>query len=377
VSLNPGSGTDAVNVGNFSHGVQDIQAPLAIDGPDGPTFTLTVDGSLNNGGTSATLDTFIPAGETLPFGRIAGLAPASITYELADTASPITINGGSGGNTFTILSTGAQTLNLSGGAGNNTLVGPNTANTWDITGHNRGTLGSASGGPVVFTKFQNLVGGSSTDTFFFHTGGSLSGSIDGQGGSNTLDYSGFSGDLNVNLPLGIATGVAGGIANIQNVTGSIGNDLIVGDANPNILIGGTGRNLIIGGAGGDTLGEVAANTGDNILIGGTTDYDQNLAALEAVFAEWTRTDLGFNDRASDLLNGTNGQGATPLNIVNGQLVLLNNATVHADNAADTLTGGGKGTSGTGTGRNWFFVDADDTITNLLKGKYGDKITQVH
>jgi Ca2+-binding RTX toxin-like protein len=250
-------------------------------------------------------------------------------------------------------------------------VGPNTATTWNIAGQNRGTLGS-----VTFANFQNLVGGSSTDAFVFQSGGSLSGSVDGQGGSNTLDYSAYIGNLFVNLPLGTATGVAGGIRNIQNVTGSIGNDLIVGDANPNILIGGTGRNLIIGGAGADTLSEVAANTGDNLLIGGTTDFDKNLAALNAVFAEWTRTDLGFNDRVSDLLNGTNGQGATPLNSVNGQLVLLNNATVHADNAADTLTGGGKGTSGTGTGRNWFFVDADDIITNFLKGKNGDKKTRV-
>jgi hypothetical protein len=284
----------------------------------------------------------------------------------------VSILGGSGNDRFTVASPLPATgISIDGGAGTNTLVGPNTANTWSITGPNAGTLG-----PIAFANFQNLAGGSSTDSFFFHTGGSLSGSIDGQGGSNTLDYSAYSGNLKTNLPLGMSTGVAGGIRNIQNVTGSIGNDLIVGDANANILIGGTGRNVIIGGAGADTLSEVAANTGDNLLIGSTTDYDQNLAALDAVFAEWTRIDLGFNDRASDLLNGTNGQGATPLNSVNGQFVLLNNATVHADKAGDTLTGGGKGASGMGTGRNWFFVDADDTITNPVKGKNGDKTTQV-
>ena len=99
----------------------------------------------------------------------------------------------------------------------------------------------------------------------------------------------------------------------------------MGDANPNVLMGGTGRNMLIGGAGADTL-DASRSQGDNILIGGTTIYDGTanyLADLDAVFAEWTRTDLGFRDRYSDLVNGTNSVGATPLNEVNGQLVLLN------------------------------------------------------
>jgi hypothetical protein len=65
-----------------------------------------------------------------------------------------------------------------------------------------------------------------------------------------------------------------------------------------------------------------------------------------------------------------------LNTLNGQYILLNNATVHADNAADTLTGGGKGLDGTGGGRNWFFADADDILTNFVTGQNGDKKTKV-
>jgi hypothetical protein len=40
---------------------------------------------------------------------------------------------------------------------------------------------------------------------------------------------------------------------LHDVTGSVGDDLLVGDANANVLIGGTGRNVIIGGGGGDTI----------------------------------------------------------------------------------------------------------------------------
>jgi hypothetical protein len=177
----------------------------------------------------------------------------------------------------------------------------------------------------------------------------------GTGATNTLDYSGYTGDILVDLPLGAATGVDGGISHFANVTGSQGNSLIVGDANPNILIGGTGRNALIGGGGADTL-DASPATGGNILIGGTTDFDTNLAALNAIFAEWTRTDLGFSDRVSDLLTGSNSTGLAPLNSVDGTLVLLNQTTVHADTSPDTLTGG--------FGRNWHFVDFDDVITNF-------------
>jgi Ca2+-binding RTX toxin-like protein len=75
------------------------------------------------------------------------------------------------------------------------------------------------------------------------------------GGTNTLDYSAYTGDVTVDLPLGFATGLGGGISNIQNVTGSDGNDLLVGDGNANVLVGGTGRNVLIGG-GADALGRL-------------------------------------------------------------------------------------------------------------------------
>jgi parallel beta-helix repeat protein len=290
----------------------------------------------------------------------------------AGAVSSIVVDTGDGSDTIHVASAIGVPVSIDGGTGANTLVGPDMINTWQVSGANQGSLNAN----VTFARIQNLTGGAASDAFAFATSGRLDGTLDGAGGVNTLDYSAYAGNIVVDLPLGLATGVAGGIGHIWNVTGSVGNDLIVGDANPNLLIGGTGRNVIIGGAGGDTIKEVAANTGDNLLIGGTTDYDLSLAALNAIFAEWTRADLGFNDRASDLLNGTNAQGATPLNTLNGQLVLLNNVTVHADNALDTLTGGGKGSDGTGTGRNWFFVDSDDIITNYLTGKNGDKKTKV-
>jgi hypothetical protein len=189
---------------------------------------------------------------------------------------------------------------------------------------------------------------------------------------NKLDYSAYTGTVQVNLPLGMATGFAK-VSGIQDVTGSIGNSLLVGDANPNILVGGTGRNVLIGGGGGDTL-DGSRSTGDNILIAGTTVYDGTpdyLLDLDAIFAEWTRTDLmkpidTYHIRFSDLSNGSGS--SNPLNVVNGKLILLNNQTVHADPRSDTLIAS-NGIDPTTFNRvhNWLFDDfsAADVIIGFL------------
>jgi len=180
-------------------------------------------------------------------------------------------------------------------------------------------------------------------------------SIDGGGGSNTLDYAAYTTGVSVNLAAGTATDLAG-IAHIQNVIGGSGNDTLVAGADRSILIGGGGADKLVGGS------------GEDILIGGTTDFTQpklNLAAWSAILNEWNRTDLGFDDRVSDLMTGANAKGVAALNVVDGKAILLNSKTVHGDLAADTLTGG--------TGLDWFFIDVLDLIPNL---KPGDKVTKV-
>jgi Ca2+-binding RTX toxin-like protein len=158
------------------------------------------------------------------------------------------------------------------------------------------------------------------------------------------------------MPVHLATAVNGGISRIQNVVGSIGNDLIVGDGNANVLQGGTGRGIIIGGAGPD---QITGGNGDNILIGGTTIWDANLTALQAIFQEWTNTTLGFDQRVNALRQGI---------IVGGHTYALNSSTVHADSSSDSLIGG--------PGRNWFFVDFDDVIDNGAGPGPNDRVTRV-
>src|SRR5262249_19008278 len=62
-----------------------------------------------------------------------------------------------------------------------TLTGANATNAWAITGANSGTVNGLN-----FANFGNLTGGSAVDTFTVGTSGSLTGTVNGGGGSNIL-----------------------------------------------------------------------------------------------------------------------------------------------------------------------------------------------
>jgi phospholipase C len=116
---------------------------------------------------------------------------------------------------------------------------------------------------------------------------------------------------------------AGGGASV--VVGGGGNDEVQGGPGPSIVIGGSGHD------------QLRADVGAAILIGGDTAFDANLAALKALGAEWSRTDLTgtpqsvYQRKVADLTFG--GAGAR-----NGTF-LLNSTTVHEDGARDELRGG--------------------------------------
>jgi hypothetical protein len=279
-----------------------------------------------------------------PGGSIAGSLDGgggSNTLDYSALSTPVTLD--LQGHTATgIGGTFANISHFIAGSGGNTLVGPDTPSVWVVTGPNTFTVEG-----LTFSAFQSIVGGSGADRFVIQTGGSLSGSIDGGGGSNTLDYSQYAGSILIDLAIHSATGIGQGVFRIQNVTGSIGNSMLVGDPNANVLTGGTGRNVIIGGGGPDTI---IGGGGDNILIAGSTVYDQNLQALQAIMAEWDRTDLSFEQRVAQLIS--NGRNDDRLN---GSFVLTKD-TVHSDEAGASIAGGG--------GLGWVFMDLKvDSLTN--------------
>ena len=96
------------------------------------------------------------------------------------------------------------------------------------------------------------------------------------------------------------------------------------------------------------------------LIGGTTAYDQNLTALDAIMAEFARTDRNFHQRVSAIMNGGGLNGSFVLNTD----PTLRPVTVFDDGAADVLTGGG--------GLDWFFAHMKQDVINNRRA--GDMVT---
>jgi Immunoglobulin I-set domain/Dockerin type I domain len=119
-----GNGTfsvhDTVNVGDAGS-VQGIVGTLNIENP--PSFdALTIDDSADTTGRTVALGSSTLS-DGSPSGYVRGLAPADVNYEYADIASPITINGGSGGNTFTVTDTASgPAIILNTGAGDDTVA---------------------------------------------------------------------------------------------------------------------------------------------------------------------------------------------------------------------------------------------------------------
>jgi hypothetical protein len=140
-----------------------------------------------------------------------------------------------------------------------------------------------------------------------------------------------------------------------DATGSSANNVLEGGAGNDTLHAGSGRDLLVGGLGADVLN---GNGGDDILIGGTTDYDSNLAALNAIMAEWGRTDADYSTRVKHLSGSLGGLNSG---------FLLTTRTVHDDAASDTLSGG--------AGTDWYFALLSGANKDVIKGQVpGEVVT---
>jgi Ca2+-binding RTX toxin-like protein len=202
------------------------------------------------------------------------------------TVENVVLNAASGGNTFLVHSLSAATaLTLNAGANSDTLT--------MLPGSLAGTL-----------------------------------TVDGQGGTNTLDYTAYSTDVMVNLPLGTATDIAYGISNIHNVAGGAGHDILVGDLLANMLRGGIGRDLLIGGLGADRLD---GGDDDDLLFDGTTAYDNDPTTLQNIRSVWADPALLYPDRVEAI-----------------RTAYLDPLAVTSDGDADQLLGLG--------GLDWFWAD---------------------
>jgi hypothetical protein len=276
-----------IDLGVTVHIVPGGATPIILDGGDDGLLELDDQGN-------TTSRTFTLTNTTVSWGG------PTLTWTGLGT---LTINGGSGGNTFNILTTSA-------------------------------------------TAGVNLVGGVGGDTFQFADGASITGTITG-GGSATLDYSAYSTSVVVDLQTGSATGVGGSVSGISSVLGGSATpagasvyNLLIGNGG-NTLTGGTGRrNILVAGGSASTL---VAGDNEDLLIAGSTTYDTEtgLGNWQQIAAYWAGSD-DYATRVANLSSGTgvplldatvvtgNGGG----NVLNGQGAL---ALIFTD-TSDTISG---------------------------------------
>jgi hypothetical protein len=225
-----------------------------------------------------------------------------------------------------------------------------TVNGWTGTGSLTGTTDTVTATESTTIKLtnSNLTAGTMSLNLLGITSANLTASATSGNPTVIIDASGFTGTTSLTAS---GTGNAillGGSGNGSKLTATgSGDDILIGGPGTDTLTDlGTGRSILIGGGGANTI----TGNGADILISGTTVYDgnttANIAALDAILAEWSSTD-SYAVRISKISKGV-GAGGTDA---------LNAATVHSNGVANRVSDGSGATQD-----NWFIVSSKDAVT---------------
>jgi Ca2+-binding RTX toxin-like protein len=240
-------------------------------------------------------------------------------------------------------------------------------------------VSSADGGVLdrvlTFNGQMNLVGGLANDTFQFTTG-TLAGTIDGRGGTNSLDYSHDGGvavlvNLHTDAAPDVNGGAAGGFANINRLVGSTAVDTLLGPAGTNLwtitgpntgkvnnvafvgverLVGGPGLDTFKFGPAGSVLG-LDGGGGSTAPTNDWLDYSAWTAAVTVNLATGS---------ASGVIGGVEESVRNIQNVIGG----AGNDTLIGDAQGNILTGGGGSD----------LVQAGSGRSLLIGGSGGDTVT---
>ena len=415
-TISSGNGQDSFNVG--------AAVPVTIQAGGGnDTLTMTATGSYVSSFDGAAGTDTIRGGNQKNFFDVNSAYGGVVYLSRGVNSSNLTFTntenliGNALVDTFSITSNSARMSVINGGNGNDFLAfsGTNGANASfaysnqleaNVAGSSLGTVkyfnysnATASVGVIdSFASAENLVGGSGDDVIRMGPGGSLSGTLNGGTGNNTLDYSTYSSGVTVNLLNKAATGIGSGstlrTSNIRDVFGSSIRDSLTGDTGNNILVGNNGNDYITGGDGNDILigsfgqDTVVGGAGWNLDIGGYVDFETggNVATaygipsnyvdfvLRSMMNEWSgvTNDSNFLTKTSTI--GTTGVSvATPgnVNYTNIRMYSSNgnpgpDGTVFDDNLINTITAGT-------LQQNWVFYGTRDVTTDGSKVKKSSQI----
>jgi hypothetical protein len=227
---------------------------------DGPSWTFAGVQNLMGGGGNNRF-------HVLRTGSLTGLleggsGPLNLLSYAGD-ASAVLVNLQT--NTATGVGSFANIESLVGAGAASTLLGADGGSAWQVTGANTGRAGT-----LAFSGFANLTGGTGSDFFAFLARGSLTGTLDGGGGLNTVSYAAAPAALTVDLAHGTAVTSTGAVltAGLANVGRFVANP-----AWTNTLLGPNVNTIWqIGGTNQGRAGAVAFENFANVTGGTAVDY---------------------------------------------------------------------------------------------------------
>ncbi|MCS6627310.1 calcium-binding protein [Roseibacterium beibuensis] len=198
----------------------------------------------------------------------------------------------------------------------------------------------------------------------------------GGGGVDHVTYSTAAAGVTVSLTLGAASddgdGGTDSLSGIENLTGSIFNDVLAGSGADNRIVGGAGNDTVDGLNGNDLL---LSGAGVDVFNGGggidTVDYSGAAAGMRAQLN--TNASINDGDGATDTFSGVEnltgsafndiliGDGA--VNVLRGG---LGSDTLIGLGGADVLWGGAGALNALqgGTGDDLYVLEANDSITEF-------------
>lgn len=142
-----------------------------------------------------------------------------------------------------IVVTGGILTSLDGGLGIDTLQATDGNDTIEITDTNTGTLNGQ-----FFSNIENINTRAGNDIISFNDGKSITGTLMGGDGTDTIDYSNYITNLTIDLQTQQATGIDGGFDTIELIIGGRGDDTFqLANINPiQDIDGGDGNNTLLG-----------------------------------------------------------------------------------------------------------------------------------
>jgi hypothetical protein len=236
---------NTVNSQTYNNAVTfNTDATLTMLSDGNLTMNNGIDGTATVNGTSILNNlTLIGAGTNMNnFVLGGGIALNNLTLTTGLGNDNITISGNVNMNNVAINS---NYVNGSSNSNNTlTLLTTSPIQNWTITSANGGNIVGVANNQFTFNNIQNIVGGNYTNNFVL-SGGTLSGTVTGGTGVNTLTADNVANTWNITgYNLGTVTGILG-FSNIQNLVGGNSSNMFnfYGDSEITGLINGVNTNV--------------------------------------------------------------------------------------------------------------------------------------